>query len=59
MLIKEYRIALPMNVDEYRIAQLYMIQVGDQLIYDLARSAQILVGICGKDKYKGSLIRIK
>lgn len=26
MLIKEYRIALPMSVDEYRIAQLYMIQ---------------------------------
>lgn len=28
MLIKEYRIPLPMSVDEYRIAQLYMIQVG-------------------------------
>ena len=28
MLIKEYRISLPMSVDEYRIAQLYMIQVG-------------------------------
>ena len=28
MLIKEYRIALPMSVEEYRIAQLYMIQVG-------------------------------
>ncbi|XP_069071077.1 membrane-associated phosphatidylinositol transfer protein 2 isoform X7 [Pleurodeles waltl] len=26
MLIKEYRIPLPMTVDEYRIAQLYMIQ---------------------------------
>ncbi|XP_060064604.1 protein retinal degeneration B-like [Ylistrum balloti] len=26
MLIKEYRIGLPMSVDEYRIAQLYMIQ---------------------------------
>nr|CFW94244.1 Eka-PI transferase 1 protein [Euperipatoides kanangrensis] len=26
MLIKEYRIALPMSVEEYRIAQLYMIQ---------------------------------
>nr|XP_022338913.1 protein retinal degeneration B-like isoform X2 [Crassostrea virginica] len=26
MLIKEYRISLPMSVDEYRIAQLYMIQ---------------------------------
>jgi hypothetical protein len=28
MLIKEYRIPLPMTVEEYRIAQLYMIQVG-------------------------------
>ena len=27
MLIKEYRIPLPMSVEEYRIAQLYMIQV--------------------------------
>ena len=27
MLTKEYRIALPMSVEEYRIAQLYMIQV--------------------------------
>jgi hypothetical protein len=26
MLVKEYRILLPMTVDEYRIAQLYMIQ---------------------------------
>ena len=28
MLIKEYRIPVPMTVDEYRIAQLYMIAVG-------------------------------
>jgi len=27
MLIKEYRIPLPLTVDEYRIAQLYMIAV--------------------------------
>ena len=27
MLIKEYRIPLPLSLDEYRIAQLYMIQV--------------------------------
>jgi hypothetical protein len=27
MLIKEYRIPVPMTVDEYRIAQLYMIAV--------------------------------
>jgi len=28
MLIKEYRIPVAMTVDEYRIAQLYMIVVG-------------------------------
>ena len=28
MLIKEYRIPLPLTVEEYRIAQLYMIAVG-------------------------------
>lgn len=27
MLIKEYHILLPMSVDEYQVAQLYMIQV--------------------------------
>ena len=27
MLIKEYRIPMPLTVNEYRIAQLYMIQV--------------------------------
>lgn len=27
MLIKEYRIPMPLNIDEYKIAQLYMIQV--------------------------------
>lgn len=31
MLVKEYRICLPMTVEEYRIAQLYMIQVIMQL----------------------------
>lgn len=30
MLIKEYRIPMPMSVEEYRIAQLYMIQVRSQ-----------------------------
>ena len=34
MLIKEYRIAMPMSVDEYRIAQLYMIQVSARLSCD-------------------------
>lgn len=32
MLIKEYRIPLPMSVEEYRIAQLYMIQVSNILL---------------------------
>lgn len=35
MLIKEYRIPLPMSVEEYRIAQLYMIQVTLSNIYAL------------------------
>lgn len=40
MLIKEYRIPMPMSVDEYRIAQLYMIQVssGTPHLTDLCRS---------------------
>jgi hypothetical protein len=33
MLIKEYRIPVPMTVDEYRIAQLYMIVVGDEISF--------------------------
>lgn len=32
MLIKEYRIPLPLTVEEYRIAQLYMIAVSKYLI---------------------------
>uniref|UniRef100_A0A8B9KPW2 Phosphatidylinositol transfer protein membrane associated 2 n=1 Tax=Astyanax mexicanus TaxID=7994 RepID=A0A8B9KPW2_ASTMX len=32
MLIKEYRIPMPLSVEEYRIAQLYMIQVKPYLI---------------------------
>lgn len=31
MLIKEYRIPLPLTVEEYRIAQLYMIAVSQYL----------------------------
>ena len=29
MLIKEYRIPMPLSVEEYKIAQLYMIAVSD------------------------------
>ena len=32
MLIKEYRIPLPLTVEEYKIAQLYMIQVSVRLL---------------------------
>ena len=33
MLVKEYRILLPLTVEEYRIAQLYMIQVGSFFLF--------------------------
>lgn len=33
MLIKEYRIPLPLSVEEYRIAQLYMIAVSSILFF--------------------------
>ena len=36
MLIKEYRIPLPLTVEEYKIAQLYMIQVRWGARYKLA-----------------------
>ena len=32
MLTKEYRVPLPLSLEEYRIAQLYMIQVYFSLI---------------------------
>lgn len=32
MLIKEYRIPLPLTVEEYRIAQLYMIAVSFEFL---------------------------
>lgn len=31
MLVKEYRIPLPLSVEEYRVAQLYMIAVSAEL----------------------------
>ena len=37
MLIKEYRIPLPLTVEEYRIAQLYMIQVCHSITQHLLR----------------------
>ena len=35
MLIKEYHIPLPLTLEEYRIAQLYMIQVGTAAFFVL------------------------
>ena len=43
MLIKEYRIPVPITVDEYRIAQLYMIVVGDRLDGLLFSSSVVFV----------------
>lgn len=42
MLIKEYRIPMPMSVEEYRIAQLYMIQVCSWL-YLTSNQSKILL----------------
>lgn len=38
MLIKEYRIPLPLSVEEYKIAQLYMIAVSGSMTLPLPRS---------------------
>lgn len=38
MIIKEYRIPLPLTVEEYRIAQLYMIQVSPERQLDQVKS---------------------
>lgn len=46
MIIKEYRIPLPMTVEEYRIAQLYMIQVSPETAPDsVGWSQPSLLGI--------------
>lgn len=38
MLIKEYRIPLPLSVEEYKIAQLYMIAVSGSMTLPMPRS---------------------
>ncbi|KAG9333202.1 hypothetical protein JZ751_012983 [Albula glossodonta] len=43
MLIKEYRIPMPMSVEEYRIAQLYMIQIRGMVI-ESRRAIFLLLG---------------
>ena len=48
VLTKEYRIPLPLTVDEYRIAQLYMIAVsishkGQAIPYTLLNSTRSIV----------------
>ncbi len=35
MLIKEYRIPLPLTVEEYKIAQLYMIAVSEEFFLNV------------------------
>lgn len=44
MLIKEYRIPLPLTVEEYRIAQLYMIAVSDscEVVFHLISLKSVL-----------------
>lgn len=42
MLIKEYRIPLPLTVEEYRIAQLYMIAVSILLSYSVIVPIKLL-----------------
>lgn len=49
MLIKEYHILLPMSLDEYQVAQLYMIQVramgsGDRGGHTSCRNMQAALG---------------
>lgn len=52
MLIKEYRIPMPMSVEEYRIAQLYMIQVRLTSPHRriLAGNFQLSVNCCVTDR---------
>ena len=47
MLIKEYRIPLPLTVEEYKIAQLYIIQVSVRIerVF-IARQPYLLIS-CG------------
>lgn len=42
MLIKEYRIPLPLTVEEYRIAQLYMIAVSQERERDKEERERLL-----------------
>lgn len=43
MLIKEYRIPLPLTVEEYRIAQLYMIAVSINPFIFYLKKSQIFI----------------
>lgn len=57
MLIKEYRIPLPLTVEEYRIAQLYMIQVSDQSCLLTLGPADCFCSLCRKRAEKRVLVR--
>lgn len=55
MLIKEYRIPMPMSVEEYRIAQLYMIQVRSQRHFPHRTLTHTKLSIVQKPEYKDEL----
>lgn len=55
MIIKEYRIPLPMTVEEYRIAQLYMIQVGRGAGWDTRSTQMALSTLGGGQEAVGSI----
>lgn len=46
MLIKEYHIPLPLSLEEYRIAQLYMIQVRQELGRTVGGPCQYCNNVC-------------
>lgn len=48
MLVKEYRIPLPLSVEEYRVAQLYMIAVSTQIIFKISFELFIIFNLCRK-----------
>lgn len=43
MLVKEYRIPLPLSVEEYRVAQLYMIAVSCLTLFHFAAACRVFM----------------
>lgn len=56
MIIKEYRIPLPMTVEEYRIAQLYMIQVSPERRLDQVKLGGLQPALQGTAQGHGLLL---